>query len=59
MLARHLACTLMFVGLASVTLPSYGQQSDQADHQAVGLEEVVVTARRVEENIQRVPIAVS
>jgi iron complex outermembrane receptor protein len=59
MLARHLACTLIVVGLASGTLPSYGQQSDQGDHQTAGLEEVVVTARRVEENIQRVPISVS
>ena len=38
--------------------PAFAQEEDQAAEAEIGLEEITVTARRVEENIQRVPIAI-
>jgi iron complex outermembrane receptor protein len=40
-------------------LPAYGQNQEQAQAEAGGLTEVVVTAQRREENLRRVPLSVS
>jgi iron complex outermembrane receptor protein len=48
--------SVVALALASA-MPAAAQQAQQAQG-IVGLEEITVTARRVEENIQRVPIAI-
>ena len=49
---------LAIAALAGAPAPAYAQDNKQAA-QAVGIEEIVVNARRVEESIQRVPITIT
>ena len=53
-----MAVTTSAIAIATAT-PAISQQDDQQAQGIVGLEEITVTARRVEENLQRVPIAIS
>jgi iron complex outermembrane receptor protein len=46
------------VCLTAYTAPVFAQSNQQTAQSGLSLEEVVVTARRTEENIQRVPISV-
>ena len=58
-----LVCTTSALALAATSVaPSFAQQAAQAGQSAqsgIALEEMIVTARRVDENVQRVPIAIT
>ena len=55
-----LVCTTSALALAVTSaMPAFAQESQQAQGTAAGLEEIIVNARRVEENVQRVPIAIT
>src|SRR5882672_2416857 len=43
----------------AAAMPAFAADAPQQAQAVVGIEEIIVTARRVEENIQRVPIAVT
>jgi iron complex outermembrane receptor protein len=48
-----------FAALASAAAPASAQQASNTDPEATTVEDIVVTARRREESLQDVPIAVS
>jgi iron complex outermembrane recepter protein len=52
-----LVTTTSALALALTSMPALAQDGQEAQS-VVGLEEITVTARRVEENIQRIPIAI-
>ncbi|NBU84853.1 MAG: TonB-dependent receptor [Sphingomonadaceae bacterium] len=45
------------LGLGAFAAPSFAQEAEEADDS--GLTEIIVTARKVEENLQEVPVAVT
>lgn len=53
-----LLATVSTLAFAIPATPSFAQSAAESD-QGSGLEEIIVTARRVEENQQRVPVAVT
>lgn len=53
-----LVTTTSALALALTSVPAMAQDGQEAQSSVIGLEEITVTARRVEENIQRVPIAI-
>ena len=56
--ARHRAMMLALMGGASLLSAAHDAAAQTAGAGVPDLEEVVVTARRVEENLQSVPVAV-
>ena len=56
---RLLACASALAMLAATGAGSAAAQTPAADPAAEGEEEVIVTAQRVRENLQKVPLAVS
>ncbi|MDX2142492.1 MAG: TonB-dependent receptor [Rhodospirillaceae bacterium] len=60
MISRSIRSSLLAVSsLAAMTSAALAQQSAQQTAQAGGLEEIVVTAQRREQNLQSVPMAVT
>lgn len=51
--------TALFVGCAMAATVSWGQQASADADQALALEEIVVTARKVEERLQDVPLSIT
>lgn len=48
-----------FILPATLALPAMAQTNEPTDHRTAVIEEVIVAARRVEENLQNVPLAVT
>lgn len=52
-------CALALVSAVMTPVVAQENEESQTSQRAIGLEEITVTARRIEENIQRVPIAIT
>ena len=51
--------SIILLGSTAMALSSFGTSAAVAQDSERGLEDIVVTARRVEENLQKVPVAVT
>src|SRR5687768_1443308 len=58
-LARFPVSALMIAGAIASALPATAQDAPAADDSDVALVEIVVSARKREENLQETPVAVS